>query len=573
MRARALLLLSLTACSYVPPRFADRPPVRDAGDAVPIPVPRVTGMLSSDTITNLHVRYVLLDGMDLRRRPEAADVNAFDEVPASTWFRPAGDVPPPDPPPVPPLTLLPPEEAGSAWPPYTSGIYAGQAGLSRRTTSMEGTVVTALDAHGRRYVLRRDPREHPGMRTSAEATTSHLVRALGYLSPTVSILDLRAIDFRNTTPGQPKASPAGGWKRPDLVRGFLEPGPSPRRGRYRISATRWPPSPGVDLGATVAIDVRLDDPNDQIPHRDRRTLRALGMLTGWLRLRQLDPEHLRDVYVGEPGQGYVKHYLVALHGAFGADLVGAREEDGMFKRIVTLGLMPEEKPVQVQTRFPSIGQLDPVVTPRDLDPSPAFAPIDRASPGDLYWLARRIAALPRATLEAAVAAGKLGDPVAETWLLGTLEQRRKQIMALAYGKTTPCDVGHVEGNHLLLRDLGVSQGLWAAAASRYEVEQMDYKGRRQGDAFSLLPAGERGEVRVPLPRPLIGSYLVIRLKVERSEGPPADGVPMEVHLVAQPAEAVFGTMRAGKSGAKGENSAQGGRPRTDATWVVRGIRH
>ncbi|EYF00162.1 hypothetical protein [Chondromyces apiculatus] len=584
--ATLLVPFLLGACSYVPPRFVDRPPVLDAGDEVPIRVPRVTGLLSADTITNLHVRHVLIDGLEFKRKPEAGDINAFDEVPSSSWFRPKGDLPPPDPPPVPPLTLLQPDQAGTSWPPYTPGSYAGQTGFSRRMTSMEGTVVAALDANGVRYVLRRDPREHPGLRTSAEATAAHLVRALGYFSPSVTLMDLRAVDFRNvtstppTTPTPPLLAPQVGASRPDLVRGFLEPGPPPREGRYRLSATRWPPSPGVDLGATVAIEVRSDDPNDRVPHRDRRTLRALGMLAGWLRMRELDPEHLRDVYVGEPGKGYVQHHLVALNGAFGADLVGAREEDaGILQRFFTLGLMPEAPPVRFQTRFPAIGQIDPLVTKRDIDPSPAFAPIDRASRGDEYWLARRIAALPPAVVVEAVARGQLGDPVAEAWLVGILEKRRKQLAAYAYGRVTPCDVDHVEHENLLLRDLGIQQGLWSAGATRYHVELLNDQGNDSGPERTLKPAGSKGEVKVPLPRPVVGAYLVVRLRVERTEGLPAEREPMEVHLIGQPAASVFGATGGekappqGKAPQRGAGAARGGRSAAVASWVVRGIRH
>jgi len=523
--AALALALGTAACGYRPPRFADRAPVLTAGDNAPIPVPRRRRGFSADTITDLNLRNVIVDALEPERTPEAGDVNALDEVPRSSWFDPepapgatpaAGEGPPEL-----PLTALAPSSVSrDDWPPA--------AASENLITTLEGTVVAAVDALGRRYVLRRDPPDHPALRTGTEVVAGRLVRALGYLSPRADILEIGAADL---------AGP------PERVRAFLAAGPQPERGRYRVSAVRWPI--GVDLGPTLALATRRDDPNDRIPHRDRRTLRALGMVAGWLRWTPLDPEHLRDVYVGPPGRGHVQHHLVGLHTALGAGLIGLLPADGTtLQRVLTLGLTPEPAPIPRKQRWAGVGEIGPLVTERDIDPSPSFAPIDRALPGDHYWAAKRIRSLPAGTLAGAVAAARLPDATAAAHLLTMLEARRAQIAAFAYGRVTPCEVERIAGDTLVLRDLGVEHGLWSAMDSRYRVEQLSEEGNELAPTRWITSADAL--IDVPLPPP--SGYLVLRVQVVRLAGSPApDPGGLELHLVA------------------GRTSG--------AAWRVRGVRH
>ena len=101
---------------------------------------------------------------------------------------------------------------------------------------------------------------------------------------------------------------------------MLREGSAPTGEHYRVRATRWPV--GLDLGPTPVAGVRPEDPNDCVPHAERRTLRALGLALYWLGLKRLPPFALRDVYVGEPGKGHLLHYVVAMDDAFGAEAVG-----------------------------------------------------------------------------------------------------------------------------------------------------------------------------------------------------------------------------------------------------------
>ena len=55
-----------------------------------------------------------------------------------------------------------------------------------------------------------------------------------------------------------------------------------------------------------------DDPNDLVPHEDRRSLRALKVFASWIALEGLGARNTVNRYVGAPGEGHVVHYFAGL---------------------------------------------------------------------------------------------------------------------------------------------------------------------------------------------------------------------------------------------------------------------
>src|SRR5262245_44752199 len=93
MRARSTLPLlvtaSIAACTgYRPARFAAKPPVAEARDDAPIPVPRWRWIPEPVYLSEVYLHRPLRETLDLSPRPEAADVNSMDDVAHSTWFSP-----------------------------------------------------------------------------------------------------------------------------------------------------------------------------------------------------------------------------------------------------------------------------------------------------------------------------------------------------------------------------------------------------------------------------------------------------------------------------------------------------
>ncbi|RLB54725.1 MAG: hypothetical protein DRI90_20000 [Deltaproteobacteria bacterium] len=489
LRGTGLLLLGLTVmgCGYRPTRFADRPPVTDAQDDHGIARPTARTFIKELHQADVYVRRELVGGLDPRRSPAALDVNSLDEVPRSSWFRPPADSHHPladyprDGPPKPPFTIT------------------GEA----PTSGMEDALVI-VDARGLPYELQPDVPGHPGMRSGAAAIASRLFHALGYRTAEVHII--------RSHEGE------------------------------RVAATRWPL--GVDLGPTPINDTRSDDSNDQLPHLQRRSLRALTMMTGWLGLKRLRSRNLRDVYLGQPGLGHVQHVVAGLDGALGVDDYlderqwvedPDREDSNFFLRVFSLGLSPKPPAVQPDKLDPAVGMMNERVLKDHYDPSPPFEPRDHLLPGDAYWAAKRIAAVDRTAIAAAIQAAKL-EPLAENWLFQVLMLRRDKVIAKGFNQTTPCEVITIEppvdkrGARLVLANLAVEKGVHSAAAIEYQISYLASDGEPVAKSRRKLSPGPI--VTVPLPAGLSAhDYLVVRVVAQlgTDERPPA----FEVHLKSQ----------------------------------------
>ena len=67
---------------------------------------------------------------------------------------------------------------------------------------------------------------------------------------------------------------------------------------------------------------RPDDPNDLVPHEDRRELRAYGVFAAWLNHVDAKAINSLDMLVTENGRSFVRHYLVDFGSALGSGGVG-----------------------------------------------------------------------------------------------------------------------------------------------------------------------------------------------------------------------------------------------------------
>ena len=499
---RILFLLSITcltaACGYRPARFAARHPVSEVADDDPIPLPDRVELDWDWYLSDVYLHRALLDTLDPRRYPVAGDVNAWDDVPRSSWYQPPGPeravLDPPltrDGPPVMPLALVP------------------------DATRANNYGVCVVDARGLRYELRRDGADRPEMRTAAAVIASRLVDEFGLLTPEVSVVFVGPSDFQGWTPERPRdgVSPE--------IRRFLSDGPPSVDGRYRVSATRWPI--GVDVGVTESYGSRGDDPNDAIAHRNRRTLRALKVVGAWLAMGRISPRKTRDAYVGEPPDGFLRHYVVGLEDAMGASSIvypnpkrGLRTDLGGSTgfNLLTLGLWPGSDSLPTQRRVRALGAFDESVDPGGYRASPPYAPIDHALPPDGYWAAKRIAAMPLRTFVAAVHEARILDPTARLHLVRGLVQRRQRIVQYWYAQVTPCEVERVLGRIIVLRDEAVSRAVTQVSDTHYRIQVLDEEGEPLTAASELSLSS--AEFAVEVPEPLMSGHnrLVVLLQAE-----------------------------------------------------------
>jgi hypothetical protein len=486
MKRAILFILALSACSYRPARFGSGSLAFRAEDDAASPVPQHRALIQELYDADVYVRRELVKALDPRRPGEAQDINAIDEVPMSSWFRPPiffgaplGPYPH-DGPPEPPFTYL--EK------PPVSGTPGAHA---------------IIDARGLAYELVPDIRGRAGMRTSAAAIASRLAFAVGYRTPEVHVL----------------ITPEG----------------------ERYAATRWPI--GADLGPTPIDTRRDDDPNDHVDHRDRRTLRALQLVTAWLDMKRMPPRILRDAYVGEPGKGHVEHFLVGFDGALGVDdwreavrwmRDPDREDANFFLRLFSFGLSPKPAAFPPDTPWPSIGLLDETVAMDAYSPSPPFEPIDRLQAGDAYWMAKRLASLSHETVAEAVSASRLTLPE-QHWLFQVLSRRRAQIVAWGYDRVTPLEFGLFVPEdaekklppRLVLIDWAIRHRMMTPERSSYRVRFLDARGEEVAQAETVRAAQDRVVATLP-PSLKQLEYVVVQVQGARD----GHDLPrfVEVHL-------------------------------------------
>ena len=88
-------------------------------------------------------------------------------------------------------------------------------------------------------------------------------------------------------------------------------------GQYRSLASRL--VKGKPIGGFTFSGKRIDDPNDIIPHENRRDVRALKTFGAWTEHNDLRVGNTFDVYVEEDGRKFIRHYLIDFGSTFGSD--------------------------------------------------------------------------------------------------------------------------------------------------------------------------------------------------------------------------------------------------------------
>lgn len=482
MRSRCLVAGLLVACSYQPARFHDRPPVTHAHDDVPIAIPRKSAFVEAFYLSDVFLRRPVVDALDAERFPYARDVSSFDEVPRSSWFSP--------------VRL---DSVGFARDYAVDGPPEAKATLERR-----GSAYLLTDARGRAYRLLGDHGGLPETDTAALLIASRLVRAVGYLTPETWLVEPHELGLSRS--GGPQSE--------------------------RWVAERWPV--GVPLGPTDMTYPRDDDPNDRIPHRDRRTLRALGVLAAWLDLRELGPTRLVDVYVGLPGRGHVRHFVVGMEDALGAASLGPKTsgrfsaagpvQGNVWTNLATLGLARPRARTGPVAR--TLKAFRPTLSAR-YELGHPYEPVDRLLPSDGYWIAKRLAKIPSELIQGSVGAARFSDPELARHVLRALEARRRTLVGYWFSQVTPCELEALSGRTLVLADQALREGVESSSSTHYDVQFLGDDGKALSPPRRLPPTLDEVEIQLP---ELERRYVVVRVTAVR-RGKPAPRAA-ELHLVS-----------------------------------------
>lgn len=515
---RYLCILAVVAGCYrsaVPARFLDQPVVTAVDDARPIPEPSERPFYATYYLANALVFDPIVRVFDRPHRGPATNINALDEVPDSTWFtnRISGRAV------TPAEAARGPDVDGTPVPPFE--VVKAKKGGANPGFLMQ-------DARGIRYLIKFDTAENPEQQTATNVIVNRIFWTLGYNVPGDYVFHFQRDQL--TVPAEVAAK--YGIEEATIDEMLVA---APRRadGAYRATASQF--LDGIPKGGFPMTGVRDDDPNDRVPHEQRRELRALGVFAAWLGHTDIKEDNTLDMYVGEPGEGHLIHYLVDFGEAFG----GHQSEKDQLQigwehlwdwkaqplAFISLGLWTRPWECQEHTPWKSVGYFGATYfDPDGWHERYPYLPFIYLDDADAYWAAKLVMRFDRPMLEAIVATGQLTEPAAAAYLVDTLIARRDKIGAAYLDAATPFDRLSIQGGSVCGVDLGVAYGLEKA-------------GSLVADGASY-PISATGDVCAPLSAE--SGYHILRASIRRARHTTPE---MQIHYIGGSSPRILGLVR------------------------------
>ncbi|MDB4970908.1 MAG: hypothetical protein JWN44_6597 [Myxococcales bacterium] len=476
------LLIGVVSAAACRPgvRFSDRAVLWKDPDDKPIPMPAPRDppyhwVAIRDAAFNPLDRALAID-----YARESVNVNALDETPDSSWWsdrrrtstdpRPRG---------------LSEEEVGrGAFGERPRPVLPLTVTKGKEKGGNLGFIVK--DALGRQFAIKIDPPGYVALETSTEVVVSRLAWAAGWNVPAESIVDLQLGDLVLS----PKATTTNvaGDKiplDPEHFRQVLARAPMSTAGTVRALASMW--IDGTPVGPYTYFGRRRDDPNDRVPHEDRRDLRGYGIFCAWVNNIDTTEANTFDSYIGDKGKGHLVHWQQDVGGSFGSRAGGAMDywmgadtyfsPGRMVESLFSFGIVNRAwegegiraRRARALALYPEVGWFDSDgFDPRKWQPifdNPAFV---RATSRDAYWGAKRIVQMGEGELRAAIAEGHYRAAAADR-LFQILWKRREAIARAYFSTQTPLDYFRVENGQLCWDDLWIAAQLDGERSADYEA--------------------------------------------------------------------------------------------------------
>lgn len=432
---------------------------------------------------------------------EAANVNALDEVPDSTWFinrharrRLSAEA-------------LAQGPSGVETEPAADGPLVILSGKSLGMTP--GFVMR--DAKGDRYVVKFDAPQYPEVATGAELVCSRIMWALGWNVPEYDLFVFS--DRRLTIAPDATAKDDYGRKVPfttDILAAQLKRAYRLPDGRIRAIASRF--VPGTTKGSPSLLGVNRDDPNDTVPHEDRRDRRGLRVAAAFINYTDARRGNLLDTFVPDSKErgsaGHLVHYVIDFSSALGAGNIDWKDPKlgneylvdpvkGL-ERAMTLWLV-EPAWARLPLQHPALGYFESsIFDPEGWKPSYLNPDFDRATLRDSFWGAKLVASLTDADLRVIVHTGHWSDPRVEDLLTAILVERRQRIARVYFDwlRINPIDRFIVQGSSLRFDDLAVSSGVVDASVTRYRYRFE--RGAWSSTQAPIVPLADAGPARIEI---------------------------------------------------------------------------
>lgn len=439
----------------------------------------------------------------VKRAGVAKNINAFDEVPDSSWFiNRIGNAP------------MTPQEVFDGFckpgpmldPTAEDGSWLIDHGKDNGANP--GFRVKFKDV---KYMMKTD--ESQGERaTAATAISARFYYAAGWWAPCDAVVYFKRslLKLKSGLSIKANVGPARNFDE-KLLTEILEK-TSKRGDTFRAAASRW--LPGKALGPFTYDGKRDDDPNDVIPHEDRRDLRGARVLAAWL--NHFDSREQNSMSTWEnpdpkaPNVGYVRHWYIDMGDSFGSEWAvdGFSRRHGytyildfryLLEDFFTLGI--PSRPWDDKTKRTPGAEDFGYFTAKYFRPdewkgeypNPAFQNLQE---GDAAWATRIIARFTPKHVEAAVDAGDLTKPEHRKFLLDTLFERQKILLRRYFSKLSPVSDVTVEAGQVCAVDLARKTETYDSSSFRYAASAV--RGTSKSIERPAVVTQEAGRVCFPL---------------------------------------------------------------------------
>jgi hypothetical protein len=487
MMRRKFFVLALTLAALPGLRAGSairlRPPLRADADNKPIPKPRermyseLYAIVYNSWCRHLDPEYKAQCASD----PGALNVNAWDEVPDSSWFKTRMGT-----------RVLTFEEivASLGGEPPRSGNWT----IIRVNDEGYTPKLDIKDPAGRRYVLKFDLKSAPERNSGAERICTLIMHAAGYNVPCNTIVYFRREDLQ-LVPESYHRDAANRRRRlssDDLDVMFSKLAPM-SDGRYRGLASLYI-SEGPGVGRFMYTGKRRDDPNDIIPHEMRRELRGMRVIASWINHVDVGDKNALDVWVpGSADRGFVRHYLLDFGSAMGSgDFVNGPFRVGheyifdgpsMGKSLLSLGAWRRPWDARGRIDYTEVGYFPgELFEPAKWKPNYPNLSFERTDAGDAYWGAKVVTAYPDALIEKLAEAGEYSRAEVTRFVADTFKSRRDGIGRHWLNGITPLEEFRIEvqdrRTRLHMRDIGVERGYASRDSRIYRYSVRDTRNRK-----------------------------------------------------------------------------------------------
>jgi hypothetical protein len=448
----------------------------------------------------------------------AQNINTIDEVPDSNWFTNR-------------ILAKPFSIDELTRGPHTvDGVAPGQLTIIRAKTEGDAPGFTIRDTKGVVWFVAFDPPSNPEAASGAAVIANKIFWALGYYQAEFHLGELtreQLVVDENAT-----FAPPSGRVRPMKLHDIdpvLSRAARNANGTYRFQASRL--LPGKILGGFKYHGTRSDDPNDVVPHEQRRELRALHVFGAWTNLVDIKALNTMDTLITEDGKSRVRHWLLDIGSTFGIGANGPRdwtdgyeyffEKDKTLKRLYTLGFYLQPWQTVKYQENKSIGrfegdEFDPLLWKSRF---PAGALL-RIRDDDAFWAARRVMAFSDDMIRAVVKTGKYSDPEAEKLLAEVLIKRRNKIGQTYYNRINPLVNFTLQSGVLRFENAAVQAG-FGKAPSGYKTA-WSVLDNATGTTSAIAETSGAGDgVAAPQSMPSSeGTFIVAEVRAALSENAP-----------------------------------------------------